>query len=49
MKLMRVNITDKRISVEEVPQDLRQMGGRGLTSTLISHEVAPSIPALIKI
>jgi aldehyde:ferredoxin oxidoreductase len=46
MKFMRVNMTDKRISVGEVPQDLRQMGGRGLTSTLISREVPPTCDPL---
>jgi len=39
MKFIRVNMTDKKISVEDVPQDYAGLGGRGLTSIMINAEV----------
>jgi aldehyde:ferredoxin oxidoreductase len=41
MKLLRVNMTDKIINTEDVPAQYRYLGGRGLTSILISTEVPP--------
>ena len=39
MKFIRVDMTDKKISVEDVPQDYAGLGGRGLTSIMINAEV----------
>lgn len=41
MKLLRVDMTRKSISVAEVPEDYIGLGGRGLTSILIDAEVPP--------
>ncbi|MBI5585007.1 MAG: aldehyde ferredoxin oxidoreductase [Deltaproteobacteria bacterium] len=41
MKLIRVNMSDKTITTEEVPELYRGLGGRGLTSILINTEVPP--------
>ena len=41
MKLIRVNMSEKTIRVEDVPQDYAGLGGRGLTSTMINAEVPP--------
>ena len=39
MKIIRVNMTDKRIDTQEVPPDYAGLGGRALTSNLINNEV----------
>ena len=41
MKLIRVNMSERAIKVEDVPQDYVGLGGRGLTSTMINAEVPP--------
>ena len=41
MKLIRVNMNDMTIGLEDVPQDYAGLGGRGLTSTIINREVPP--------
>ncbi|HSB04837.1 MAG TPA: aldehyde ferredoxin oxidoreductase C-terminal domain-containing protein [Thermodesulfobacteriota bacterium] len=41
-KIMRVNMSDLKISVEEMPKEYQGLGGRGLTSVLISKEVPPT-------
>lgn len=41
MKIVRVNMTDGRIFEESVPEKYALLGGRGLTSRLISDEVDP--------
>ena len=41
MKFIRVNMNDKSIHVEDVPQEYAGLGGRGLTSILINAEVPP--------
>jgi aldehyde:ferredoxin oxidoreductase len=46
MKFLRVNMTDKKISVEEVPQEYVGLGGRGLTSILINADVPPTCDPL---
>ncbi|MEW6547631.1 MAG: aldehyde ferredoxin oxidoreductase C-terminal domain-containing protein [Bacillota bacterium] len=38
-KLVRVNMTDTTVRVEELPEKYRFMGGRWLTSTLVADEV----------
>ena len=41
MKFLRVNMTEKGIKTEAVPQAYLGLGGRGLTSLFINAEVAP--------
>ncbi|MBN1975214.1 MAG: hypothetical protein JW787_16340, partial [Sedimentisphaerales bacterium] len=46
MKFIRVNMTQKTITVEEVPKDYIGLGGRGLTSIMINKEVPPTCDPL---
>jgi len=46
MKLVRVNMSEKTIRVEDVPQDYVGLGGRGLTSIMINAEVPPKCDPL---
>lgn len=46
MKLIRVNMSDKTIRMEEVPTEYRGLGGRGLTSIMINTEVPPKCDPL---
>ncbi|MEA3222543.1 MAG: aldehyde ferredoxin oxidoreductase C-terminal domain-containing protein [Thermodesulfobacteriota bacterium] len=39
MKFLRVNMTEKAVSVEDVPKEYIGLGGRGLTSAMINAEV----------
>jgi aldehyde:ferredoxin oxidoreductase len=39
MKFLKVNMTDKTVTVENVPQEYHGLGGRGLTSIMINAEV----------
>jgi len=41
MWILRVNMTDRSLKLEEVPEKYQQLGGRGLTSTIIYDEVDP--------
>ena len=41
-KILRVNMADLKVRFEEVPEKYRLMGGRGLTSAIISDEVPPT-------
>jgi aldehyde:ferredoxin oxidoreductase len=46
MKFIRVNMSEKTIQVEDVPQDYVGLGGRGLTSIMINAEVPPKCDPL---
>ena len=46
MKFIRVNMNDKIITVEEVPPEYKELGGRGLTSIMINKEVPPKCDPL---
>jgi len=46
MQLMRVNLNDLSIKLEEVPQKYEKLGGRGLTAAIISDEVDPKCDPL---
>ena len=46
MKFIKVNMTDKTIKLEDVPQDYMGLGGRGLTSIMINKEVPPKCDPL---
>ena len=41
-KILRINMTDRTAKYEDVPEKYKLMGGRWLTSTLISDEVDPT-------
>jgi aldehyde:ferredoxin oxidoreductase len=46
MKLIRVNMSDQSINVEETPEAYKALGGRGLTSIMINSEVPATCDAL---
>jgi len=46
MKFIRVNMSDKSIHIEDVPQEYAGLGGRGLTSILVNAEVPPKCDPL---
>ena len=46
MKFIRVNMTDKTLSDEKVSEAFQGLGGRGLTSCLVSAEVPPDCDPL---
>ena len=46
MKFIRVNMSEKAIRVEDVPQNYAGLGGRGLTSIMINAEVPPKCDPL---
>ncbi|MFZ5918984.1 MAG: aldehyde ferredoxin oxidoreductase family protein [Chloroflexota bacterium] len=42
MWIMRINMTDRSYKLEAVPEAYKNLGGRGLTSTLVCDEVPPT-------
>jgi aldehyde:ferredoxin oxidoreductase len=42
VKLIKVNMGGKSINMTDVPQKYGGLGGRGLTSIMISNEVPPA-------
>ena len=38
-RILRVNMTDRTVKFEDVPERYQQMGGRWLTSSMVSDEV----------
>ena len=46
LKIYRVNMTDLSFKMEEVPERWKLLGGRSLTSTIVSEEVDPTCNAL---
>ncbi|HSR35254.1 MAG TPA: aldehyde ferredoxin oxidoreductase N-terminal domain-containing protein, partial [Anaerolineae bacterium] len=40
-KLMRFNMTDLSVTLEDLPEAYKHLGGRGLTSTIVYDEVDP--------
>jgi aldehyde:ferredoxin oxidoreductase len=46
MKFLKVNMSNKTIGVQEVPERYRGLGGRGLTSVMINTEVPPKCDPL---
>ena len=41
-KMLRVNMTNLEAKFEDLPQDFAALGGRGMTSTIVSKEVPPT-------
>ncbi len=46
MWIVRVNMTDKKVALEESPAAYKNLAGRGFTSTIVSKEVPPLCHAL---
>ncbi len=46
MKLIRVNMTDQTIKEENIPEQYKALGGRGLTAEMINDEVPPTCDPL---
>jgi aldehyde:ferredoxin oxidoreductase len=46
MKFIKVNMGTKAVSIEDVPEGYRGLGGRGLTSGMINEEVPPQCDPL---
>jgi aldehyde:ferredoxin oxidoreductase len=46
MKSIKVNMSTKTTGIEDVPEQYRGLGGRGLTSTGINEEVPPQCDPL---
>ena len=46
MKFLRIDMTAKTVTVEEVPSAYQGLGGRGLTSILVNTEVPPTCDPL---
>ncbi|MGD8904742.1 MAG: aldehyde ferredoxin oxidoreductase N-terminal domain-containing protein, partial [Anaerolineae bacterium] len=40
-KILRVNMTDRSYTIEDLPEKYKLLAGRGLTSTIIHDEVDP--------
>ena len=47
-KIYRVNMTNRTVLSEDVPEQWKGLGGRGLTSTIIAREVKPTCHPLGK-
>jgi aldehyde:ferredoxin oxidoreductase len=45
-KILRVNMTDSSVTFEELPQNFSDLGGRGLSSSIINQEVPPTCAPL---
>jgi aldehyde:ferredoxin oxidoreductase len=45
-KLLRINMTNRTYSLVDLPEQYRQLGGRGLTSTIVADEVDPGVHPL---
>jgi aldehyde:ferredoxin oxidoreductase len=45
-KLLRLNMTDRSYTTKDLPEAYKDLGGRGLTSTLVHDEVDPQSHAL---
>ncbi len=45
-KIIRVNMTDKKVKTEELPEAYAGMGGRWLTSAIVGKEVPPACNAI---
>src|SRR4030042_1003725 len=41
MWILRVNMTDRTYSLSEVPEAYKNLGGRGMTSTIVCDEFSP--------
>lgn len=42
LKIYRVNMSNLLFSMEDVPEEWKMLGGRGLTSAIVAKEVEPT-------
>ena len=47
-KILRINMTDRKVAVADSPSEYEWLGGRGLTSRVISREIPPTCHPLSK-
>src|SRR4030066_2129484 len=40
-KIMRINLSELKVKVEDMPKEYQGLGGRGLSSNIIGREVPP--------
>ncbi len=45
-RIVRVNMSDLSVKAEEIPEEYKGLGGRGLTSAIVSSEVPPTCSAI---
>ena len=45
-KIMRVNLSELKVKVEEMPKEYQGLGGRGLSSHIVGREVPPKTDPL---
>lgn len=45
-KLLRIDLTTKQFKYEEIPAQYANLGGRGLSSKIVSEELPPNVDAL---
>lgn len=48
MKIYRINMTDLKTTIEDVPEEWQGLGGRAMTSAVVAKEVIPTCHALGK-
>jgi aldehyde:ferredoxin oxidoreductase len=46
LKLVKVNMTDRSVAIQDMPPEYAELGGRGLTSIMINREVPPTCDPL---
>jgi aldehyde:ferredoxin oxidoreductase len=45
-KLMRINLSESKVAIEDMPKEYRGLGGRGLSSQIVGKEVPPKVDPL---
>ena len=45
-KIMRINLSESKVVVEDMPKEYRGLGGRGLSSHIVGREVPPKADPL---
>ncbi len=45
-KMLRLNMTDRTVALQDLPEAYKLLGGRGLTSAIVHDEVDPQCHAL---
>jgi len=46
VKIMRINLSELKVAVEDMPKEYRGLGGRGLSSQIVGREVPPKADPL---
>ncbi len=46
MRLLRVNMTNLKATFEDLPEEWKLVGGRGLTGKILGKEVSPKVDPL---